>query len=225
MSRWFSDAAARRTSTSPGPGAGSGHVLVAQDFGAAVLVDPDRLHGAILAAVRVPSDRMASLPPRGLLRVTAAFGADADCEGARDDRCELSGPPELGIDVIGAARAEPYEETERAIRERRSRGLFADMRFTMAQPEVSCHPERLLPGARPWSPRRSATTHPARSRCRAREDPALYVAGRLRGAARKLDELGRRLGGSTASSSTRTSTSTGRARRGPALASTARTRC
>ena len=29
-----------------------------------------------------------------------------------------------------------------------SAGLFADMRFTMAQPEVSCHPETLLPGAR-----------------------------------------------------------------------------
>ena len=54
---------------------------------------------------------------------------------------------ELGLDVVGAARAEPYEETERHIRERRARGLFADMRFTMAQPETSCHPERLLPGA------------------------------------------------------------------------------
>jgi epoxyqueuosine reductase len=55
---------------------------------------------------------------------------------------------ELGIDVIGAAPAEPYAGTEQAIRERRDRGLFADMRFTMAQPEVSCHPERLFPGAR-----------------------------------------------------------------------------
>jgi epoxyqueuosine reductase len=55
---------------------------------------------------------------------------------------------ELGIDVIGAAPAEPYEETERHIRERRERGLFADMRFTMARPEVSCHPETLFPGAR-----------------------------------------------------------------------------
>src|SRR6266568_3553314 len=55
---------------------------------------------------------------------------------------------ELGIDVVGAAPAEPYEETERHIRDRRARGLFADMRFTMAQPEVSCHPETLLPNAR-----------------------------------------------------------------------------
>ncbi|HLX18866.1 MAG TPA: tRNA epoxyqueuosine(34) reductase QueG [Gaiellaceae bacterium] len=55
---------------------------------------------------------------------------------------------ELGLDAIGVARAEPYVETERHIRERRARGLFADMRFTMARPQESCHPERLLPGAR-----------------------------------------------------------------------------
>jgi epoxyqueuosine reductase len=55
---------------------------------------------------------------------------------------------ELGIDAIGATRAEPYHETETHIRDRRARGLFADLRFTMAQPEVSCHPETLVPGAR-----------------------------------------------------------------------------
>ena len=55
---------------------------------------------------------------------------------------------ELGLDVVGAAPATAYSDTERHIRERKGRGLFADMRFTMAQPEVSCHPETLLPGAR-----------------------------------------------------------------------------
>ena len=55
---------------------------------------------------------------------------------------------ELGLDVVGAAPAAPYVETERHIRERRARGLFGSMRFTMAQPEVSCHPEALLDGAR-----------------------------------------------------------------------------
>jgi epoxyqueuosine reductase len=54
----------------------------------------------------------------------------------------------LGLDVVGAAPAAPYEETERHIRERRERGLFGTMRFTMAQPDVSCHPETLLEGAR-----------------------------------------------------------------------------
>jgi epoxyqueuosine reductase len=55
---------------------------------------------------------------------------------------------ELGLDVVGAAPAASYEDTERHIRERKARGLFADMRFTMARPEVSCHPERLVEGAR-----------------------------------------------------------------------------
>src|SRR5437763_12707353 len=55
---------------------------------------------------------------------------------------------ELGLDVVGATPAAAYADTEAAIRDRRERGLFADMRFTMAQPEVSCHPETLLPGAR-----------------------------------------------------------------------------
>jgi epoxyqueuosine reductase len=55
---------------------------------------------------------------------------------------------ELGLDAVGVARAEAYAGTERHIRERRERGLFGRMRFTMARPEVSCHPERLLEGAR-----------------------------------------------------------------------------
>jgi epoxyqueuosine reductase len=55
---------------------------------------------------------------------------------------------ELEIDVVGAAPAAPYTDTERHIRDRKARGLFADMRFTMARPEESCHPESLLSGAR-----------------------------------------------------------------------------
>src|SRR5256714_15588457 len=55
---------------------------------------------------------------------------------------------ELGLDVVGAARASAYVETERHIHERRARGLFADMRFTKAPPEGACHPETLLSGAR-----------------------------------------------------------------------------
>ena len=103
---------------------------------------------------------------------------------------------ELGIDVVGAAAAEPYEETERHIRDRRARGLFADMRFTMAQPEISCHPEQLLPNAR---------TVVSAALCYYADEPELppghgrlprytwYDAyAELRG---KLDELGRRLGG------------------------------
>jgi epoxyqueuosine reductase len=55
---------------------------------------------------------------------------------------------ELGLDVVGAAPATPYADTERHIRERRERGLFGSMRFTMARPDISCHPESLLENAR-----------------------------------------------------------------------------
>jgi epoxyqueuosine reductase len=103
---------------------------------------------------------------------------------------------ELGIDVIGAARAAPYEETERHIRERRRRGLFADMKFTMAQPQVSCHPEELLEGAR---------TVVSAALCYYAEGPEPEPGeGRLprytwsdgyTELREKLDALGRRLGG------------------------------
>ena len=55
---------------------------------------------------------------------------------------------ELGLDAIGAGPPEPYAGTERHIAERKALGLFADLKFTMAQPKVSCHPESLLPEAR-----------------------------------------------------------------------------
>ncbi|MGH3057159.1 MAG: tRNA epoxyqueuosine(34) reductase QueG [Gaiellaceae bacterium] len=104
---------------------------------------------------------------------------------------------ELGIDVVGAAPAEAYEETERHIRERRVRGLFADMRFTMAQPEVSCHPETLLPGARTvvsaafsyYAP--GPDPEPGEGRLPRYTWSDAYAE--LRG---KLEGLGRRVGGS-----------------------------
>jgi epoxyqueuosine reductase len=55
---------------------------------------------------------------------------------------------ELGLDAVGVTPAEPYETTERHIRERRERGLFGELKFTTSRPEVSCHPELLLDGAR-----------------------------------------------------------------------------
>jgi epoxyqueuosine reductase len=103
---------------------------------------------------------------------------------------------ELGIDVVGATPAEPYAQTEGDIRDRRERGLFADMRFTMARPEVSCHPERLLEGAR---------TVVAAALCYVTESPARGPdQGRLprytwrdeyATLRNRLDALGRRLGG------------------------------
>jgi epoxyqueuosine reductase len=103
---------------------------------------------------------------------------------------------ELGIDVVGAAPAAPYDETERHIRERRAGGLFADMRFTMAQPEVSCHPERLLPGARSVVSAAlcyyAAGPEPGPAEGRLPRYTWWDAYANLR---EKLDELGRRLGG------------------------------
>jgi epoxyqueuosine reductase len=74
----------------------------------------------------------------------------------------LAAAQELGIDACGVTAAAPYERAERAIRERGADGLFADMRFTMAQPERSCHPETLL---------RNARSVVAAARCYARPEP------------------------------------------------------
>jgi epoxyqueuosine reductase len=103
---------------------------------------------------------------------------------------------ELGLDVVGATPAAPYDGTERDIRERRAQGLFADMKFTMARPEESCHPETLLQDAR---------TVVSAALCYYAEEPERpeghgrlprYTWGNAYDELReKLDELGRRLGG------------------------------
>jgi epoxyqueuosine reductase len=103
---------------------------------------------------------------------------------------------ELGIDAIGASPVEPYTATEEHIRDRRARGLFADLRFTMARPEVSCHPETLLAGARTvvsaaycyYAP--AAEPEPGEGRMPRYTWHDAYAVLRER-----LDELGRRLGG------------------------------
>jgi epoxyqueuosine reductase len=103
---------------------------------------------------------------------------------------------ELGLDVVGAAAAGPYAETEETIRERRGRGLFADMRFTIARPEVSCHPELLFDGARTvvsaalcyYAP--AAEPGPGEGRL-----PRYTWDDRYAELREALDALGRRLGG------------------------------
>jgi epoxyqueuosine reductase len=104
---------------------------------------------------------------------------------------------ELGLDAVGAARAEPYTETEQHIRARRARGLFADMKFTIAHPEESCHPETLLPGARTVVSAALCyyADEPERQDGRGRLPRYTWhdAYGELR---EKLEELGRRIGGS-----------------------------
>ncbi len=103
---------------------------------------------------------------------------------------------ELGLDVVGATAAEPYEGTEQHIRERRARGLFADMKFTMARPEVSCHPEALVDEARTVVSAALSyyVDEPERPDDHGRL--ARYTWSEAYEELRaKLDELGRRLGG------------------------------
>jgi epoxyqueuosine reductase len=103
---------------------------------------------------------------------------------------------ELGLDVVGAAPASAYDQTEIHIRERQARGLFADMRFTMAQPEISCHPETLLGGARTvvsaalcyWSEGEDVPEGHGRL-------PRYTWWDAYEALREKLDALGRRLGG------------------------------
>ncbi len=103
---------------------------------------------------------------------------------------------ELELDAVGVTRAEAYVETEHAIRERRARGLFGAMRFTIARPEVSCHPESLLEGARTvvsaalcyWEP--EPELPPGHGRLSRYTWDDGYAALRER-----LDALGRAIGG------------------------------
>ncbi len=102
----------------------------------------------------------------------------------------------LGLDEVGVTRAEAYVETERHIRDRRARGLFAGIRFTISKPEQSCHPESLLDGARSvvsaalcyWRP--EARLEPGHGRLARYAWDDGYAELR-----EKLDALGRRLGG------------------------------
>jgi epoxyqueuosine reductase len=103
---------------------------------------------------------------------------------------------ELGLDAVGAAPAAPYEETERHIRERKARGLFATMGFTTRNPDVSCHPETLLPGARTVISAALCYYAPAPEPGVGEGSLARYTwSDRYAELREKLDALGRELGG------------------------------
>jgi epoxyqueuosine reductase len=61
---------------------------------------------------------------------------------------DLASLDELDGLRVGVARAAPYADCEAAIAERRARGLFGDLRFTLTNTARSCHPERVVRGAR-----------------------------------------------------------------------------
>ena len=103
--------------------------------------------------------------------------------------------------LLGVARAEPYAETERHIAERRARGLFGDLRFTLTNAGRSCHPEGLVRGARSviaaalplWRPAAERPPGLAGRMPRyAWRDPYAPLRERLRGVADQLRARGAR---------------------------------
>jgi epoxyqueuosine reductase len=107
---------------------------------------------------------------------------------------------ELGIDELGVCHAEPYERAQAAIADRGARGLFADLRFTMARPETSCHPERLLEGSLSvvsaalcyWRPDAAPETDGPHGRIAryTRDDAYQALTARLRTIAERLEAAG-----------------------------------
>ena len=100
------------------------------------------------------------------------------------------------------------------------------MRFTMAQPEVSCHPESLLPGARSVVSAALSYYAPGPEPSPERGAfPGTRGATATPSSARSWSSSGSASAATTACSWTRTSTSTGKAPRAQGWGSTGRTRC
>ena len=55
---------------------------------------------------------------------------------------------EVGLDAVGIASAEPFDEAREELEERRSRGLASSMQFTYRNPARSCDPSAALTGAK-----------------------------------------------------------------------------
>lgn len=53
-----------------------------------------------------------------------------------------------GLDAVGVATAEPFEETRRTLEQRKAEGLHGGMQFTYRNPQRSTDPRHALPGAR-----------------------------------------------------------------------------
>lgn len=107
---------------------------------------------------------------------------------------------ELGISALGVSSAEPYVDTEEHIAARSAEGLFADLKFTMSRPELSCHPERAVPQAKSvisaamcyWRPDEVEVSNEARGRIAryTRWDAYAALSHRLEDLAEKLRSFG-----------------------------------
>jgi epoxyqueuosine reductase len=84
-----------------------------------------------------------------------------------------------GLDRIGVASAEPFEEARAVLDERKAAGLHGGMQFTYRNPERSTQPRRALPGARALvvAARSYPTQVPARPASGAHGRVARYATG------------------------------------------------
>lgn len=88
---------------------------------------------------------------------------DDDLDGLRD--AVLSAGRDAGLDAIGIAGAEPFDDVRRTLEERKAAGLHGGMAFTYRNPARSTDPARTVPGARAlvvgaWSYRRAEPSSP-----------------------------------------------------------------
>ncbi len=95
---------------------------------------------------------------------------DATAQAMAAELCRVG--REAGLDAVGIAGAEPFEETRRDLESRREAGLAAKMAFTYRNPARSTDPQRALPGARSLvvGARRYLRTPPGREENGGEED-------------------------------------------------------
>ena len=55
---------------------------------------------------------------------------------------------EVGLEAVGVASAEPFDEAREELEARRSRGLASSMQFTYRNPARSCDPSVALTGSK-----------------------------------------------------------------------------
>lgn len=79
---------------------------------------------------------------------------------------------DAGLDAVGVAKAEPFLDARRHLRERKAAGLHGGMHFTYGNPERATDPDGVLAGAR-------SLVVGARSYRRAPVDPPAGPAGRV----------------------------------------------
>src|SRR5215208_4419716 len=53
-----------------------------------------------------------------------------------------------GLDAVGVATADPFDDVRRVLEERKAEGLHGGMQFTYRNPARSTDPDRVVPGAR-----------------------------------------------------------------------------